>query len=71
LTEEFPAALALEEFKDLSGLRDQVRSLTIGSLAKTLSPADVPAIDLSKTSEGMVMYFRLQSLMSPQLVAVV
>ncbi|MCC7406395.1 MAG: type IV secretion system DNA-binding domain-containing protein [Bdellovibrionales bacterium] len=68
-TEDFPENLAVADFQDLSGLRDQIRSLTIGHLDKTLSPAEV-AIDLSKASNGHVIYFRLQSLMSPQLVSI-
>lgn len=68
--EDFPESLAIAEFQDLSGLRDQVRSLTIGHLAKILSP-QVSAIDLSKASDGAVIYFRLQSLMSPQLVSII
>jgi len=68
-TEDFPESLAVAEFQDLSGLRDQIRSLTIGHLAKTLSPTEL-SIDLSKASEGQVIYFRLQSLMSPQLVSI-
>lgn len=68
-TEDFPENLAVAEFQDLSGLRDQIRSLTIGHLEKTLSPTEV-VIDLSKASDGQVIYFRLQSLMSPQLVSI-
>lgn len=68
-TEDFPESLAIDEFRDLSGLRDQVRSLTLGNLAKSLSPTS-SEIDLSKAREGYVIYFRLQSLISPQTVAV-
>lgn len=68
-TEDFPENLAVAEFQDLSGLRDQIRSLTIGHLENTLSPTEV-AIDLSQASDGQVIYFRLQSLMSPQLVSI-
>lgn len=68
-SEDFPESLAIDEFRDLSGLRDQVRSLTLGNLEKSLSPI-VSDIDLAKASEGYVIYFRLQSLISPQIVAV-
>lgn len=68
-TEDFPENLALSEFQDLSGLRDQIRSLTIGHLSKSLSPI-TSDIDLSKAVDGHVIYFRLQSLMSPQLVSI-
>lgn len=68
-TEDFPESLALSEFKDLSGLRDQIRSLTIGHLAITLSPVNAD-IDLARAVDGFVIYFRLQSLMSPQLVSI-
>jgi hypothetical protein len=68
-SEDFPESLAVAEFQDISGLRDQIRSLTIGHLAQTLSPK-TPAIDLAKAAEGAVIYFRLQSLMSPQLVSI-
>lgn len=69
-TEDFPENLALAEFQDLSGLRDQVRSLTMGHLAKSLSPK-VSEIDPSKATAGFVIYFRLQSLMSPQIVSII
>lgn len=60
ISEDFPQALALKEFQDISGLRDQVRSLSIGHLSKTLSP--IQGIDLKQAQEGAVIYFRLQSL---------
>ena len=62
-------ALALKEFQDVSGLRDQIRSLTLSHLAKTLSPQDKATVVLSDAQSGSVIYFRLQSLMSPQLVS--
>lgn len=67
--EDFPESLAIAEFQDLSGLRDQIRSLTMGHLANSLSPK-VSEIDLSRAAEGFVIYFRLQSLMSPQIVSI-
>lgn len=70
-SDDFPKALALEEFKELSGLRDQIRSLTLGYLGKLLSPLSGPRVQLDAAKEGKVIYFRLQSLMSPQLVSVI
>lgn len=69
-SESYPQEAANKDFMDLSGLRDQIKSLTIGHLAKTLSPATVSDMQLSKVSDGGVLYFRLQSLMSPQLVTI-
>lgn len=68
---DFPQALAIKEFQDLSGLRDQVRSLTLGHLAKILSPTTNAGIHLYEADNGAVIYFRLQSLMSPQIVSTV
>jgi hypothetical protein len=58
-----------KDFSELSGLRDQVKSLCTGYLAKTLSPKSAADISLTDATKGYVTYFRLQSLMSPQLVA--
>lgn len=58
-----------KEFNDVSGLRDQIRSLSVGHLEKLLSPGE-NAIDLSKAVEGNIIYFRLQSLLSPQAVQI-
>ncbi|MBK9322396.1 MAG: type IV secretion system DNA-binding domain-containing protein [Bdellovibrionaceae bacterium] len=69
-TAEFPQALAVKEFQDLSGLRDQVRSLTMGHLGRILSPTSDSKIHLADAEAGAVIYFRLQSLMSPQIVSV-
>lgn len=70
-TDDFPSSLALKEFQDLSGLRDQIRSLNIGHLSAILSPHGSFEIELSAAAKGHVIYFRLQSLMSPQIVATV
>lgn len=67
-TKEYPKEAAGKDFLELSGLRDQLRSLSTGHLAKTLSPDTKSQMDLSMASKGNVLYFRLQSLMSPQLV---
>ncbi|MGE0632374.1 MAG: type IV secretory system conjugative DNA transfer family protein [Pseudobdellovibrionaceae bacterium] len=69
ISKDFPQALAVKEFQDLSGLRDQVHSLTIAHLRNTLSPTDQNRIDLANAGKGAVIYFRLQSLISPQIVA--
>lgn len=71
LPAEASASTILKEFQDLSGLRDQVRTLTMGNLAKILSPQNTAgSVDLSKAEGGVIIYFRLQSLISSQIVAV-
>tara|TARA_B100001248_G_scaffold203924_1_gene158091 strand:+ start:49 stop:1524 length:1476 start_codon:yes stop_codon:yes gene_type:complete len=69
-SDNYPKKMAEKDFSELSGLRDQVRSLCIGHLEKTLSPSGVSDMDFSLAREGGVLYFRLQSLMSPQLVTI-
>ncbi|MGE4131965.1 MAG: type IV secretory system conjugative DNA transfer family protein [Bdellovibrionales bacterium] len=68
MSHDYPANLAAKEFQDLLGLRDQVRSLCIGHLGEILSPKS-DSIDLCDSESGAVIYFRLQSLMSPQVVS--
>lgn len=58
-----------KDFSELSGLRDQIKSLCTGYLGQTLSPKGVADISLQDAANGHVLYFRLQSLMSPQIVA--
>ncbi|MBL7557693.1 MAG: type IV secretion system DNA-binding domain-containing protein [Bdellovibrionaceae bacterium] len=70
-SKDFPQALALKDYQDLSGLRDQIKSLSLGHLSQILSPNEKPSIDIGSASEGKVIYFRLQSLMSPQIVGIV
>jgi conjugal transfer pilus assembly protein TraD len=67
-SENYPKKMAEADFMELSGLRDQIRSLCIGHLAKTLSPIAGKSLNLKDAETGTVIYFRLQSLMSPQLV---
>lgn len=70
-SDEFPESLAIKDFQDLSGLRDQVRSLKTGLLGEILSPKkDTLQIDPTQAENGFVIYFRLQSLMSPQIVTI-
>lgn len=69
-SEDFPQSLAVKDFQDLSGLRDQIKSLTMGCLGKILSPTGPEQINLADAETGTVIYFRLQSLMSPQIVSV-
>lgn len=64
---DFPQALAQKDYQDLSGLRDQVKALTLDCLAQNLSP-NHSGLDLNAARSGEVIYFRLQSLMSPQIV---
>jgi conjugal transfer pilus assembly protein TraD len=68
---DYPQKLAERDFMELSGLRDQIRSLCIGHLGQILSPKDGQQIQLEASSTGTVIYFRLQSLLSPQLVSTV
>lgn len=58
------------DFVELSGLRDQLRILNSGYLSKILSPEVGSQIHLGDAENGGVMYFRLQSLLSPQLVSI-
>ncbi|MCM0606590.1 MAG: TraM recognition domain-containing protein [Xanthomonadaceae bacterium] len=60
--------MAERDFMELSGLRDQIKTLCMGHLSKTLSPKEGSQIDLQAAESGKILYFRLQSLMSPQLV---
>ncbi len=60
------------EYNDLSGLRDQLSGLSIGHLEKILSPSGSEnKLSLSEVFDGKILYFRLQSLLSPQAVAVI
>jgi hypothetical protein len=68
--DEYSKKVAEMDFEELSGLRDQIHSLCISHLSKILSPAPGCSIDLSGAASGTVLYFRLQSLLSPQLVSV-
>ena len=70
-TENYPKKMAEADFMELSGVRDQIRSLCIGHLAKILSPISGSGINLKDAEKGTVIYFRLQSLMSPQLVSTI
>jgi hypothetical protein len=58
-----------KDFADLSGLRDQLLSLSSGHLKGLLSPPPGEGIKLASASEDLVLYFRLQSLLSPTIVA--
>lgn len=62
---------AKKDFPDISGLRDQINTLCIAHLSTTLSPGPEGGISLTEAAAGKVLYFRLQSLLSPQLVGVV
>jgi len=70
-SETYPQKLAIKDFGELSGLRDQVRSLCIGHLGQILSPKEMCEMDLEAAKDGHVLYFRLQSLLSPQVVSIV
>lgn len=66
----YPQKQAEKDFSDLSGLRGQLQILSLGSLGINLSPISEPQIDLNEVRKGKVIYFRLQSLMSPQLAGI-
>jgi hypothetical protein len=68
--DDYPVSQGVQDFRDLGGLKDQVSSLTMGALASILAPK-VDSIDLSTAQEGKVFYFRLQSLISPQIAQIV
>ncbi len=70
-SETYPENLAAKDFEELSGLRDQIRGLTVGYLAQILSPEKEPQIEIENAWKGEVIYFRLQSLLSQQLVSTV
>jgi hypothetical protein len=70
-SEMYSAKLAAKDFSDLSGLRDQIRALTVGHMGRILSPSNSPRIQLEDAWKGGVVYFRLQSLLSQQLVSTV
>jgi hypothetical protein len=70
-SETYPRKLAEKDFADLSGLRDQVRTLTMGDLRRSLSPDGKSEMDIEGAGRGDVLYFRLQSLISSQLVSTV
>ena len=67
----YPENVAAKDFQELSGLRDQLRGLTMDYLKKILSPEESPEIQLEDARKGAVIYFRLQSLLSQQLVTTV
>lgn len=67
----YPQETAKKDFVDLSGLRDQVNTLNTDYLFKTLSGEGERCVRLEEASWGTVLYFRLQSLLSPQLVGMV
>jgi type IV secretory pathway TraG/TraD family ATPase VirD4 len=69
--DEYPEGQAKKDFEDLGGLRDQIASLSSGHLAKILSPSDKNQLSIEEAASGKVLYFRLQSLMSPQLASTV
>lgn len=67
----YPHKIAEQDYIEISGLRDQVSSLCTGHLIDILSASDKSEINFSDATSGHVIYFRLQSLMSPQIAATV
>ncbi len=66
----YPNKLALDDYSGIIGLRDQVTSLCTGHLSQLLSPSGANVIDLADAQKGKVLYFRLQSSLSPQIAAI-
>lgn len=71
VTDTYLEEAAMQDYKELSGLRDQVNLLCLGHLSKTLSPKRKAGMAFEEAKNGRVLYFRLQSLLSPQLVGTV
>lgn len=67
----YTSKVAELDFNDLGGLRDQINILCTGHLEKILSPTDGQQMDLESAAKGQVLYFRLQSLLSPEVVSIV
>lgn len=67
----YEEATAKRDFLEISGLRDQINTLCIGHLSRTLSGQGEACLSLKEAADGKVLYFRLQSLLSPQLVGIV
>ena len=69
ISPQYALKVAQGDYQDLSGLKDQVSSLTSGPLKRILSPKGGGDIRLEDAARGTVLYFRLQSLISPKLVS--
>jgi type IV secretory pathway TraG/TraD family ATPase VirD4 len=67
VVEGYSAKAADNDYQELSGLKDQVALLCSGHLKAKFSAMDSAAVDLRAAANGMVVYFRLQSLLSRQL----
>lgn len=68
--DKYSGKSATKDYEDLSGLKDQVGLLAMDVLEKILSPKE-GGIALSEAAKGKVIYFRLQSLLSSELVSTV
>ena len=69
LSDDYEIDTAKSDFSQISGLRDQIQSLCVGHLKGILSPEEEAGIDLKEAHKGSVLYFRLQSLLSPKIVS--
>lgn len=67
-SESYPDKLAERDFMELSGLRDQIETLRSGFLSSILSPSKASDMRLEHAYGGSALYFRLQSLLSAQVV---
>ena len=65
----YPPKLASEDYAGIAGLRDQVSALCTGHLGDILSPNGRAEINLAHAQDGKVLYFRLQSSLSPQIAS--
>jgi len=65
--------LTAKEFEELSGLVDQIDQLSSGPMKKQLSPTkEQPSINLAADiTEKRIIYFRLQSMLDSESVAVI
>lgn len=59
------------QFNELSGLRDQIKTLSTDHLSRILSPEGHGDMNFNDAYDGCILYFRLQSLLSPQLVSTI
>ena len=67
--QQYSAQAALADYKELSGLVDQVTLLASGELSYKFSSRE-DGINLKEAYQGKVIYFRLQSLLSRQLARI-
>jgi conjugal transfer pilus assembly protein TraD len=67
----YEAKEAKKDYQELSGLRDQLELLCSDHLRISLNPPSGTGISLREAGSGVVMYFRIQSLLSRQLAVAI